>query len=396
MIFIDLLSIVSLVSSFYCNLNYLNTEKTLYFIDEDIKINASWELDYNVFSEIAYIQIQIFNNSDVKIWNSSEYTEIGFFEEIWTLKIQDLNIDFNNYTNILYIKLYFFYFHIDTTNTVSTFLETVKVKIIKRTPLCQLIGYKDHLKYGECLNITANFYENSSGNENYLINYTIDFMIYFNDLLRQQYSYTTNSSGIIDLCLSTITDLTLGQNYIIFSIMDDRIYNDTKYIYEVNVDKNHLIVDIINYNDTLNKDEDLVIKLSYYYNYNQSLKPLANYTIHLKIFDNETLTYFNEYETDKFGILTIIISQELFNYNQESQDFNIDIIFDGTYFLENRTLSFLLRIEQEINSNNTNTLQMSILSFASILVIMLIIISYIISEKKNRSNKSLTDLIIKY
>ncbi|MFX1500741.1 MAG: hypothetical protein ACFFDH_07230, partial [Promethearchaeota archaeon] len=390
------LRLVSFVKNFYCNLYFLETNKTLYFIDENIKISASWELDYNPANEIAYIQVQIFNSSDFKIWNSSEYDEIGLFEKNWTLNIQDLNIDFTNYTNTLYIRLFFFYFHIDTTNTMSTFLETIKVRILKKEPLCQLVGFRDHLKYGECLNFIAKFYENDLLNNSNLINHTIDFMISFNDIISHEYSYITNSSGVIDLSLSTITDLELGQNFLIFSIRENRIYNDTKFIYGIYVEKTLLMIDIINFNTTLEENEDLLIKLSYYYNINQAIQPLVNHSIQLKIFKNDTLTYINEYKTDKFGILTIKITQESFNYNQEGQNFTISLFFNGTNFLENNTLSLNLKIKQDFNSGNKNILQMRILSFISVLVVILVVISYLISEKKKRSDKLLIDLIAKF
>ncbi|MEE9378282.1 MAG: hypothetical protein V3V33_09635 [Candidatus Lokiarchaeia archaeon] len=396
LILTDFFSVVSFVNAFYCNLNFLDTDKMVYLIDENVKINASWELNYNINNEISYVQVQLFDSFDNNIWNSSEYTEIGFSEKNWSLDLQQLNINFSNYTNILYVTFFSFYFHIDTTNTICTYLETIKIKIIKRNPLCELIGYRDHIKYGECLYLKARFYDKSSESTRYLINHTIEFMISFDNLTRHKYTYTTNISGVIDLKISSLADLALGQNFLIFSILDHRVYNDTKFIYELFVDKNHLIIDIISYNDSLNEHEDLTIKLSYYYSVNQSLKPLANYSILLKIFDNETLTFINEYETDKFGILTIIIPQKLFNFDQKSQRFNINIIFNGTYYLKNKTLSLSLKINQEIYSKTKNTLQMSILSFVSILIIILIILSYIISEKKNRSDKLLTDLIIRY
>lgn len=392
----DFFTLIGSVSAFYCNLNFLDTNKMVYFINENVKINASWELNYNVNNEISYVQIQIFDSSDNNIWNSSEHSEIGFFEKNWSIDIQQLNIDFSNYTNILYVKFFSFYFHIDTTNTICAFLETVKIKIIKRNPLCQLIGYRDHIKYGECLYLKVKFYESSLENPIYLINHTVELMISFNNSSRHKYTYTTNTSGAINLNLSTLTDLTLGQNFLIFSIIDNSVYNDTKFIYEIYVDKNDIVIEIINYNDSLKEHEDLAIKLSYYYYLNQSLKPLTNCFILLKIFNNKTLTYINEYKTDNFGILTILIPQELFYFDQEYQEFNINIIFNGTYFLENKTLSLSLSIDKVIYYNTKNTLQLSILSFISILIVILIVLSYIISEKKNRSDKLLTDLIIRY
>ena len=116
----------------------------------------------------------------------------------------------------------------------------------------------------------------------------------------------------------------------------------------------------------------------------------------LKIYDYKTLIYINEYNTDKFGVLIIKIPQESFNFNLEVQEYNINIIFNGTNFLNNKTLTLGLKINRETYSDKKNSLQMSILSFMSILIIILIVLSYIISDKKNKSKKLLTDLIIRY
>lgn len=396
LILIDFLSIISIVNAFYYNLNFLKTDKTLYLIDEDIKINASWGLSYDINNENSYIQVQIFNGSDIIIWNSPEYDEIGFFEKNWTVNLQQLNIDFTNYSNILYIKFFIYYDDFFSSDPVSTCLDTIKIKVIKRKPLCELTGYRDRIKYGDCLYLTAKFYDDSSESNLFLINYSIQLKIYSNNFIRYQSTYTTNLSGMIDLCLNSLTYLKLGQNFLVFSIIGNRIYNDTKYIYELYLEKNQLIIDIISFNESLKESEDLEIRLFYYYYFNQTLKPLASYNMVLKIYDYKTLIYINEYKTDKFGVMTIKIPQKSFNFNLEGQEFNINIIFNGTNFLNNKTLTLRLKINRETYSDKKNSLQMSILSFMSILIIILIVLSYIISDKKNKSKKLLTDLIIRY
>ncbi len=396
LILIDFLSIISIVNAFYYNLNFLKTDKTLYLIDEDIKINASWGLSYDINNENSYVQVQIFNGSDIIIWNSPEYDEIGFFEKNWTVNLQQLNIDFTNYSNILYIKFFIYYDDFFSSDPVSTCLDTIKIKVIKRKPLCELTGYRDRIKYGDCLYLTAKFYDDSSESNLFLINYSIQLKIYSNNFIRYQSTYTTNLSGMIDLCLNSLTYLKLGQNFLVFSIIGNRIYNDTKYIYELYLEKNQLIIDIISFNESLKESEDLEIRLFYYYYFNQTLKPLASYNMVLKIYDYKTLIYINEYKTDKFGVMTIKIPQKSFNFNLEGQEFNINIIFNGTNFLNNKTLTLRLKINRETYSDKKNSLQMSILSFMSILIIILIVLSYIISDKKNKSKKLLTDLIIRY
>ena len=115
-----ILSLPQNVKGFYWFLEYMETNKNTYCIDEQVHINASWTLTYNPANEISYIQIQIFNSYDDKIWNTSEYTEIGSIEKNWTIEIQELDLDFSNYTNTLYIKCFSFYFQIDTASSNLT------------------------------------------------------------------------------------------------------------------------------------------------------------------------------------------------------------------------------------------------------------------------------------
>ena len=52
------------VKGFYCNLFFLEVDKDSYYANEEIRINASWELDYNPFNEYGYIQIHLYDSLD--------------------------------------------------------------------------------------------------------------------------------------------------------------------------------------------------------------------------------------------------------------------------------------------------------------------------------------------
>lgn len=390
----ELLSLINLGNAFNCNLISLNTNQTEYYFNEDIKINASWELYYNTLNEIAYIQIHIIDDFDNIIWNSSKYNQVGTYEKNWTVNIKELNLDFKNSSYLLYIKFFVYYFQIDTTNTMCTYLETLEIKIIKRDISCELIGYKDKIILGENLSIIAKFYDNTTEYIQNLINHTVEFLITFDDLILFQSNFTTNTSGAICINLVSLIHLRLGVNNLIFSIRNSMLYNDTKFVYEIVTEKNNLIIEIITFNNYLKNDEDLEIRLYCYYYINQSVKPLINYMFLVKIFDNLTLTFVNEYKTDEYGFLTFLISQDLFNYNQTGQDFNLTIFFNGSKFLDNRTIILSFNLNQF--SKIQNTLQISLLSFTAILIISLILISYVIINKKSKSEKILTELIIRY
>ncbi len=396
LLIVEFLTVINPVNAFNCNLINLDTNQTDYYINEDINIFASWELYFNPANEIAYTQIHILDNSDQIIWNSSKNNQIGTLEQNWTVNIEEFILDPRNDSYILFIKFFVFYFQIDTTNTMYTYLDTIEIRAIKRNVACELIGYKDHIKIGENVSLMARFYTKSSESVFNLTNETIQFMTSFNNITIYYSNYTTDAGGIISVQIFSLTHLKLGQNFLIFFITNDRIFNDSKFVYEIFVEKNPIFIDINSFCETLKKNEELEINLRFYYYFNQSLKPLGNYNILLKIIDNKTPVFIKEYETDKFGNLIINISQEFFNFNQKSQELIVNIYFNGTYFLDNKTLSLDLKLNQDLFSEINNSFQINFLSFISILVIILILFSYMLTNKRSKSEKLLTDLIIKY
>ncbi|MFW9819730.1 MAG: hypothetical protein ACFFE5_08980 [Candidatus Thorarchaeota archaeon] len=394
LILIEVLSVINFVNGFGYNLFSLTTDQTEYYIDDSIRINASWELNYNNNIEIAYIQIHIVDQFDRFVWNSSQYDQIGPFEENWTVKIEDFNLNIENSTFNLYIKFYIFYFHIDTASTMSNYLDTIDIKVVKRKISCELIGYKDRINLGESLLLEAHFYDIVTNQ--FFTNQTIQFIVSFNDLIIHQYNYTTNMSGIISIQLFSFTHLKLGHNNLIFSITNNKLYNDSIIIYEIYVDKNDPIIDILNFTNDLKKNEDLDLKLHCYYYINHSYKPIANFKILIEIFNNNSLTFIREYETDNSGVLEISIPQNNFNYDLNIQVFAIQISLNETQYLDNKILSLNLYLNQNNYAEILNSIQIKIFSFTSVLIMILIFISYIIFNKKSKNEKLLTELIIRY
>ncbi|MFX1377764.1 MAG: hypothetical protein ACFFA4_01605 [Promethearchaeota archaeon] len=396
LILVEILSVINLVNAFDCNLICLNTNKTKYYRDEFVKINASWIMNYDDKTEIAYTQIHITDFFDNFVWNSSKYYQIGLHQGNWTVNFEDLNLSIENSSHILFIKFFVSFFHIDTSSTMCYYLETIEIRVMKRNISCELIGYKDQIKVGEDLSLIAKFYSKFSEHNQLLINQTIDFMVSFNDLIIYQKNYMTNSSGVIQIYLISLKHLKLGKNILTFSITNNNLYNDSKFVYEIYVDKYDLVIEVVDFNNRIEIDEDLDIKLSLHYNINQSDIILVNYKILIKIFDNKSLTFINEYWTDKSGVLEISISQNSFNYNQEIKDFIIKIFLNESNYFNNETLILNLDVHQNIYSKILNSFQMKIFSFTSILIAILIFLSYIIINKKSKNEKALTELIIRY
>ncbi|MFX0003049.1 MAG: hypothetical protein ACFFAA_06655 [Promethearchaeota archaeon] len=393
---VEVFSVSNSVQGFDYNLFILNTNKPEYYNDELIKINASWELNYDVVNEIAYVQIQIKDKYEQLIWNSSKNYQIGNYEKNWTVDIKDFNLEIINSSYILYVKFFVFFCYKDTGSDLYYYPETIEIRVIKRNISCDLIGYRDEIKMGENLNLVARFYDANSENIQYLINQDIQLMIINNDIIIQQTNYTTNISGEINLNLISPADLKIGQNFLILSITNNNLYNDSRFDYEIYVDKNEPSIEIIKFKNYLEHGEDLDIILRCFYSLNQSEIILANYNLLIRIYDNKSLIFINEYITDKFGFLEVSISQDSFNYTQKNQIYMIKIFLNETDFLYNKTLILNLNLNQNNYLKILNSFQIKIFSFTSVLIIMLIILSYVFINKKGKNEKILTELIIRY
>ncbi|MFX1389626.1 MAG: hypothetical protein ACFE9Z_06125 [Promethearchaeota archaeon] len=388
--------IVKPVKGFYYNLIYLEVNEDVLYFDEEIKINASWELNYNTDNEEAYVQIHILDEFDDFIWNSSRFYNIGSYEENWTINIEDLNLDFKNSSFIINIKFFLFYYHLENMNTIRTYLETKKIRIIKRNVSCQLIDYRDHIKVGEVLSFEASFFDDTSDYTKYLSNHSINFKVSFNDMIIHQSNYTTNNLGIISLQLSSLTNLNLGQNILIFSIENNPIFNDSNFYFNMFVEKSQLNFEVINFKINLKESEELKGEFYCFYIFNQTEIPLINYNLFVRISNNNSIIYNQEYSTDEFGVLYINIPQESFFSTQNSHELILSIIFNGSDLLENTVLNLTFNIIQDPFSKLFNSFQMKFLSFSSILIIIFIIFSYLILNKKNKSEKLLSELVIRY
>ncbi|MFX1312372.1 MAG: hypothetical protein ACFFHD_07140 [Promethearchaeota archaeon] len=389
---------ISFSHGFFCNLNYLNSNKQKYYINESIQINASWILDYNQYNEIAYVQIQIFDYFNNTIWNSSIYDEIGFSEKNWDLNIIDLNISFINGNNTLFIKFFSYYYQISTMDMIITYLKTIKVEILKRTLLCKLINFKPNVNIGENLTISVRFYDKLLENNSFLINQSILFNILSNESLIYQSNFITNELGIIKFNILSYDHLELGKNVLVFIVKNNSFYNDSKFFYEIFLYKNLVYIDIIDFKEDLGMKEDLKIKLQFYYFLNKSLNPLNNHSIKVMIFNNKSLTYANNFFTDQFGFLNLSLSQEIFISDENCEVIIIKFFFNGTRFLENKTLSLMLRLNLSTNQNlhNSPFQYNKFLVVISISIILTVFSVALFRYIKKRKEKPLANITVKY
>lgn len=391
--FIELFNISNSVMGFECNLKILEIDKEFYYPNEVVKINASWELDYNPINEEAYIQVKLTDKFDSTLWNSSKYDGIGNYIKNWSIYINQLKLTLNNYTQSLYLKFLSVYHQIGTMDIISNLLETIQIKIIKRIPSCELIGFKDQITYGESFSFQARFFDNLIENNTFLNNQLIIFRISSNNTIMYQSNFTTNNLGIIDILISSIDHLELGVNDLILKLSNNTVFNDSIFQYEVFVEKNPVLIDVISFKEDLESWEDLIIELFYYYFFNNTLCPLKNQYIKLVILSEKNITYTQIYNTDKDGILSLTISHDLLSVNKEIKELKLDLIFNGTLYLENKTISLNLNINFNAPENG---FQLNLVPFITVPAIIALISLIILVKFKKTRKKILPDITIRY
>jgi len=382
------------VKGFSCNNTSLVTDKDTYYTHENIKINASWELYYDSGFESSYIQIQIIDIFDEILWNSAKYYSIGITEKNLTVNIQVLNITYSDFLNVLFIKMYNYYENFETSEVVDTIRETSTVNLIKRSITCQLTGFKTILIFGDSNLFSAYFC--STETDTCLINETFRLLTIFNKEIFFQTNLTTNDSGEIAFNISTISHLNLGRNEIIFSMKNNVLYNDTTFSYEIFVQKIPVFVDITNFEDNLEDANIFKIQLYYYYFFNQSEKPIENEKIKLVFYTNSISEYESNLMTNQSGFVNIHIFPNNIIFKAAAKSIYVNVIFNGTGQLENKTISINLKIENFSYQAISNLFFFTNIGLFSTLIMLFLFISLRVYNLQRTKFKLIRDLTFKF
>jgi hypothetical protein len=382
------------VKGFSCNNTSLVTDKDTYYTHENIKINASWELYYDSGFESSYIQIQIIDIFDEILWNSAKYYSIGITEKNLTVNIQVLNITYSDFLNVLFIKMYNYYENFETSEVVDTIRETSTVNLIKRSITCQLTGFKTILIFGDSNLFSAYFC--STETDTCLINETFRLLTIYNKEIFFQTNLTTNDSGEIAFNISTISHLNLGRNEIIFSMKNNVLYNDTTFSYEIFVQKIPVFVDITNFEDNLEDANIFKIQLYYYYFFNQSEKPIENEKIKLVFYTNSISEYESNLMTNQSGFVNIHIFPNNIIFKAAVKSIYVNVIFNGTGQLENKTISINLKIENFSYQAISNLFFFTNIGLFSTLIMLFLFISLRVYNLQRTKFKLIRDLTFKF
>ncbi|MFX1237602.1 MAG: hypothetical protein ACFFAS_18485 [Promethearchaeota archaeon] len=223
----------------YCNaysyeIYYLATDDNLYYIDENIEINSSWQLTYNEAIELSFLQIHITDISDMILWNSSIYEQVGFYEGQWIINISELPLNLETSYCILKVKLFYYYLNFYSSQTFQYYVEEIEIQVSKRNLSCQLIGFKDILNKGDYLNFSAKFYIGALENNIHLANQLISFSIVSDNKTIINAIHLTSLEGIIEINISTV-EVDIGYYDIYFSVNSSQLYNSAIFKYNLQI-----------------------------------------------------------------------------------------------------------------------------------------------------------------
>lgn len=374
---------------FNCDLIYFKTNKSNYYFDEFIEINGLWDLNYNINQELACIQVQIYDKSACLLFNSSKFYEIGLNTKNWTIEIQKLNYIFTNASYTLFINAYIYHEFLNGGDSEITLLKSIMVNIVKRNISCEIDGYKNFIKYGEKLYLTAQF--SSLDKDLVLSNHTVEFKILARKIVIIKRSYITNFSGKISLLISSVDHLNLGLNFLIFNLSGSDFFKEGIFTYEIYVGKYQIFAEIISFKDKIQPNDDITLQLLYYY-YNNTIYPLINATINVAIYNNKILKFEENFRTNNSGLLQVHIIHEIIELKEIQNIILLKVFFNGSQFLQNLSLSFNLEI---IDENQLNFFLIEITSGSLIFGLFIGVLIFIHKKRKAKS-QTLKDMSFKF
>ncbi|MHA1758070.1 MAG: hypothetical protein ACTSVV_14955 [Promethearchaeota archaeon] len=355
LIFFSFISIPQISKAY--EIIYFNIDKQTYYINENIKINSSWTLYYNENTSQAYFQVVILNNQNELIWSSPSYSEQGLIIKNWTVKLDELNINFNGTHSLLFINL--LYHYSDLSGTFDTYVRSISINIIKLNITCELVGFKNIINYGDLLRFQAIFH--NILHDSLLYKFNVSLQIFFNHKLIYNTNFSLLENGSIKIILNSAKDLRIGTNLLKFSILENKYYNNQIFYYNLKVNKLKVYIDKKITPELLNENSILKIYSSFYYFLNGNILPLKEYFIKLKILEKDRMVYERSYLTDNNGIIEITIKIKNLELSDDVK--NIAIIFNiiGNNFLNDS--EFITSIN--FNHINVNTFE----SFFLIIII---------------------------
>ena len=288
-----------------------------------------------------------------------------------------------------------YYENFNSHDVVTTYKEIITINITKREVDCELNNFKSNLVYGESNLFKAKFY---SGNTSFCLeNETLQCLIRNNGEIIYQTNFTTDNDGILSFNISTVRHLGLGRNDVLFIIKNNSHYLDITFSYELYVKRITVYVEITNFVNNAEEGSMIEIQLFYYY-FTTSTKPLENENLKIIVYSNSNLEYEEMLKTNQTGFVNINILPSIFNFKEGNKIFYVDVnvIFNGTSYLENRTMSLSFQIQNFQYHNNYSSFYYVNICLLSILASLFTSVGLKVYKYKKAGFKLIKDITFKF
>lgn len=366
----------------------LQSDKDTYYNYENIEISASWTLNYEA-PEDDFVQLHLMNESNDILWKSPMYNNTGYNEDSFVIHIPDLNIKISNDSSQLFIRFWINWLgYVIEGNTYDS--DFLTINIIKANITCELDKFENTIIYGEEIFLNAKFY--ITNNSLPLINTTIRLKIEIEPTVLYQHEYETNQSGIITVNISSLYHLSIGVNNLKFIILSNESYNNSQFTYKLRVEKIPTLGEIINIKSIDKNTGKIEVGCLYYYYFIESLVHLDNSIVSLLLYQGDSLKYSKSLNTSILGIATFTFSLGSINLKKNNTEVKITIIYNGTQYLHSKVISRTIDINEYIYRNTIDSVEFLYLSsiFSSI-----IIVGFVVVNKRRGRDKNLADLCIR-
>ena len=321
------------VMGFYSDVYNFETDKFYYQHYENIKVNATWETWYNPDFEYSYMQVQVIHFNDSILWVSQEYDNCCvIMTENWTINIENLNITFNETSQILFVKFYFYYINYITQNIISTYIESIQIEV-SRSGVYNLTINSNKSTYNvkEHINLYSSWslFYNESIETSY-----IQFELHNNtQIMWTSNQYTFNGTyeeswvfNIQEFCLiipeSDVANITMKVRYYLYNsftmaTIEEIIDTLIVYVIKEGVD----ILDFSTNKLTFFNDEAIQINTEWELNYNSSIIDSYN---QIYVFRSQDILLWKSSKLNETGYT-------LTNWTIEIQNLELDFSIPTNY-----------------------------------------------------------------
>ncbi|TXT64785.1 MAG: hypothetical protein BAJALOKI1v1_520011 [Promethearchaeota archaeon] len=134
-------STLEIVENPQFNATKLSINKQIFYYEEILKVNVSWNLSYTPEYETSYVQLIIFNKSQGLVWNSSKFFEEGIWEKQIEIKISELNVNWDNLFNPYYVCLLFYHNSFINSSEKAEIIFNITFVIEKKHEMLPIIAH---------------------------------------------------------------------------------------------------------------------------------------------------------------------------------------------------------------------------------------------------------------